>query len=133
MEAQQQDDEDDQKGQAYREDEVVPDGAGIGNAAQRGAMYEDTHLWMRRLEGFPLPVQEVIETLRRSGIEGGEARVQEGQCHGLVGAEEMAVLDGETARGAAVFRHQHLQEDVPESQRVHGDELGDLAGFVRLQ
>ena len=45
----------------------------------------------------------------------------------------MAVLDGETARGAAVFRHQHLQEDVPESQRVHGDELGDLAGFVRLQ
>ena len=96
-------------------------------------MHEDTHLGMLRLESLPLPVQEVVETLRRSGVERGETRVQEGQGHGLVRAEEMAVLDGETARGTAVLRHQHLQEDVPESERVHGDELSDLPGLIGLQ
>ena len=129
MEAQQQDDEDDQQGETHREDKVIPDGAGVGNAAQRGAMHEDTHLGMLRLESLPLPVQKVVETLRRSGVERGETRVQEGQGHGLVRAEEMAVLDGETARGTAVLRHQHLQE----SERVHGDELSDLPGLIGLQ
>ena len=133
VETQEQDDEDDEEGNAHGHHQVSADGAGVGNAPEGRSVHEDADFRMGGLEGLPLLGQKVVEPLRSPGVQRGETRGQEGQRHGLVGAEEMPVFDGVTPGGTAFLTEEVAEHEVSQSQRVHRHQLRILAGHVLFQ
>ena len=127
MEAEHHDNEDEEQGQANGPYEVPLDGAGVGNAALRVAVNQDAKVRMcgfKVLAGF---VDHLDKAGAFTGVGRDERGGQEGQGYALVQAKEMAVNNVEAAGHAL---RKGLEENISKAQRVHGYQLGVVAGFI---
>ena len=128
METQEHDNQDQEEGQADGPDQIPLDGTGIGNAALRIAVYQDVGVRMLGLKFHLELVHHTDQTGAGTGVGGREGRGEEGQGHGLVRAEEVAVVDSDSAHAGGLA--QDFAQEVPQAQRIHGNQLRVFAGFI---